>query len=56
MIVWSPHLVCSQECERRIEDGADCFDDGCPRECCGCGLCCDPAGCPDTGQGYDWHP
>ena len=51
------HAACADDCADllRSHPDFDCFDDGCQMECCGCGRCCDPARCADTGKGYSWH-
>lgn len=50
-----PHIFCSDECAERTPEGFDCFDDGCPYECCGCGSCTNEAECPASGRGLAWH-
>jgi hypothetical protein len=51
------HRVCGQDCVdvfRRTPDFS-CFHDGCEYECCGCGRCCAPDKCSETGKGHVWH-
>jgi hypothetical protein len=55
MTIRGEHLYCSKQCEVETPPEFDCFDDGCPFECCGCGDCSNETACPNTGKGYAWH-
>lgn len=51
------HRVCGGDCIDLFKRSPEfaCFHDGCAYECCGCGRCCAPDKCDDTGKGYVWH-